>query len=346
MKTLLLINNYDMNLSRELYLQGNSPSHHLFGTNELIETGKYKVDYALITTKNVNNKILKLLSLIPVWLKLYKKALKYDYVYGAADFTVDFLAIAKKIGLFRPKLIAIFHHPPFEHKLMIEKFDSIIFLSHYSNEEMRKKFPRIKFRMNFIQWGPDLNFYSKIAPIPNYKKEEDEIIFISNGKTRRDHEALVAAAEETRNKTIIVSDQNNLPTNHNKSCKYTSIYYQKSPNDIKMVELLNKCSVLVIPTHTSIKRLGPIGLTSFVDAIALGMPIIASSNTAFADIIEKENMGFIYNSGDILELKECMSKFRKKPSLIREMGVNAYKYGLTHDIKHFEKNLRSIIEHL
>ena len=39
MKRILFVNNYDMAKSRKSYLDGNSASHHQFGTSELIETG-------------------------------------------------------------------------------------------------------------------------------------------------------------------------------------------------------------------------------------------------------------------------------------------------------------------
>ena len=93
-KRVLLVNNYDMALSRESYLKKESPEHHQFGTSLLIEKG-YQVDYELVAPKRYNSKIKRLISLIPKWFKLYRKARKYDYVYGAADFTIDFRDVEK-----------------------------------------------------------------------------------------------------------------------------------------------------------------------------------------------------------------------------------------------------------
>lgn len=344
MKRILLVNNYDMSQSRELYVKGSSPSHHLFGTNELIESGKYEVDYALVSPKNYHNKLLKLLSLIPIWIKIYKKSLQYDYVYGAADFTVDFLGMAKKIGLFRPKLIAIFHHPPFKHRLAIEKFDGIIFLGKDAFNEMKATFPSQSNKMHFFQWGPDLKFYERIATIPNCQNEHKEIVFISNGKTKRDHEILVSTSEAIKAKTIIVSDKQNLPKNFNADNTYVEIFYQEKPDDIKMVELLNRCSVLVIPTPKGPIKYGPIGLTSLVDAIALGMPVITADNTVFAEIVEKEKIGLVYKSGDMSDLKRCMQYFLDHPEEINAMGQNAYNYGRTHNITAFAQKLEAVLK--
>lgn len=48
-------------------------------------------------------------------------------------------------------------------------------------------------------------------------------------------------------------------------------------------------------------------MTSFVDALALGMPIIAADNTAYRDIIIENNMGKIYKAGDVDDLANAMN---------------------------------------
>lgn len=343
MKTILLINNYDMAKSRKSYLDGKSPSQHSFGTNELIETGEYTVDYALISPSKSKYRIFKLLSLIPVWFKLYNKAKKYDYVYGAADFTVDFLGVMKKVKLFKPKLITIFHHPPFKLRYKIAKYDKVILLSEYTYKELCGSFPSQKDNLEFIQWGPDLDFYKKNIQQPN-SYDDGEVVFISNGKTHRDHISLVAAAEKTKSKTIIVSDEASIPANYNKDSSCVDIYIQNKPDDSSMVKLLNKCSVLVIPTPATPNRLGPIGLTSFLDAVALGMPIITADNTVFTDIVLRNHIGLVYRAGDVEDLSNKMSILRQNKALLKEYAHNSYQYGLDNDICSFSNKLKEIFD--
>lgn len=345
MKHILFINNYDMAKSRKSYLNGCSPSHHQFGTSELIDMGEYTVDYMLAAPKKYNNRILKLLSLLPVWFNIYRKARKYDIVYGGADFTVDFLGFMKNLGLFRPKLAAIFHHPPFSFRLKYEKYDHIIFLSSFAYKEMAQLFPAKAAHMAFIQWGPDQAFYQMLAPVPNCTKTQKEIIFISNGKTKRDHDLLVDATENIKARTIIVSDEYSLPFNYSKDkCKYTEIFYQNKPDDTKMVKLLNKCSVLIVPTPPTQQKLGPIGLTSFLDAVALGMPIITADNTVFTDIVTSHKMGLVYKAGDKNDLERAMTFFIENPECITEYGKNAYEFGLKNDMKIFVTQLYQLFE--
>lgn len=344
MKRILFINNYDMAQSRQSYLDGNSPSHHQFGTSELIATGEYQVDYMLASPKGYKSRVLKLLSLFPVWWGIYRKALNYDIVYGGADFTVDFLGLMKKIGLFNPVLVAIFHHPPFPLRLKVERFDHILFLSSFALEEMKQLFPKKADAMTFMQWGPDLPFYQRYASVPNYQQKQPKITFISNGKTHRDHESLVTAAEKTGNHTLIVSDEWSLPANYNQACNYTEIFYQNRPDDTRMVKLLNSCSVLVVPTPATSQRLGPIGLTSLVDAIALGMPVITASNTVFTDIVEKHQMGIVYEAGNAEALGKAMNRFKEHPELVTTYGRNAFEFGQKNDMKKFGDKLYQLLK--
>lgn len=343
MKRLLFINNYDMAQSRKSYLAGNSPSHHQFGTSELIATGEYQVDYMLAAPKGYKSRVLKLLSLFPIWFGIYSKARKYDLVYGGADFTVDFLGIMKKIGLFKPTLVTIFHHPPFPLRLKMERFDHILFLSRFALKEMQQLFPAQAASMKFMQWGPDLSFYDRLAPVPNYQKKQEEMVFISNGKTHRDHEILVSAAEHVGCPTVIVCDEWSLPSNYSEACCYTKIFNQNRPDDTRMVKLLNDCSVLVVPTPATGHRLGPIGLTSLVDAIALGMPIITASNTVFTDIVENHRMGIVYEAGNLAELEKAMNQFKENPELIAEYGKNAFEFGQKNDMKAFGEKLYQVL---
>lgn len=110
-----------------------------------------------------------------------------------------------------------------------------------------------------------------------------------------------------------------------------------------MVKLLNKCSVLIVPTPPTSHKLGPIGLTSFLDAIALGMPIITADNTVFTDIIISHKMGLVYKAGDENDLKRAMAFFVDNPQYIAEYGKMHMNSG-KNDIKKFAKQLYKLFD--
>lgn len=111
-----------------------------------------------------------------------------------------------------------------------------------------------------------------------------------------------------------------------------------------MVPLLNNCSILVIPTPPNEHPLAAIGMTSFVDALALGMPIIAADNTAYRDIIIENNMGKVYKAGDVNDLANAMNYFKESPERIIECGENSWQFGQRNNINNFGQELRKLFE--
>ena len=128
------------------------------------------------------------------------------------------------------------------------------------------------------------------------------------------------------------------------SLSNVEIFRQEHPDDTKMVKLLNSCSVLVIPTIYTGKMLGPIGLTSFLDAIALGMPVITADNTVFAQDVINHKLGFVYKASDLDDLKLAMSKYINNPYLIAEYGRNSYEYGRQYTILDYSAKLKDLIK--
>lgn len=130
-----------------------------------------------------------------------------------------------------------------------------------------------------IFWGGDMDFYSyhKIKRPLKYD-------FISAGKTLRDY-------------SLFFNGLSSL------SCKYIAIGSRNSQqNEISyssLMQLYNESRFVVIP----ILPLGDFpsvlsGLTSFLDAICLGLPVLISDNTLIGIDVEKEGMGYIYKAGN------------------------------------------------
>lgn len=141
-----------------------------------------------------------------------------------------------------------------------------------------------------------------------------------------------------------MSDEQGLPHNYNDKCAYTKIFYQNKPDDTRMVKLLNNCSVLVIPTPADEQPLAAIGMTSFVDAIALGMPVIVADNTAYRDIVRNNRLGFVYKASNVEDLKRTMMQFKENPGLVTEYGKNALEFGQKNNIEQFSKKLHKLFE--
>lgn len=256
-------------------------SNHLWGVYELQAQG-YQVDYInsndLPVFEGSRNFITKLIYSYKRNKYLKNKLTKYenyDVIYSAITGSkqMDYFAKLKKKKAIKSKLIAVLHHPVNRVKYA-EIYDKIFILSkevmknfNYSNQE-------------FLFWGPELSFFDHWSTkVGKDEKKINYLKLLSNGKTHRNHNEFLHAAEHLDVAATIICDQASLPkqeflTNE----KFTIIYpddKQKPLSAIENTKMVSETDVMIIPVDKNNYHL--CGLTSFVDAIALGKPILCQA---------------------------------------------------------------------
>lgn len=322
--------------------KGLMPSQHMFGFNELKDKNIH-VTYKCIASATHHGHL---------WLQLLHDACRaikyslcgYDVIFEALPAMERGMGMLKKWGILKQKYACVMHHPPFDKRMKMCKYDAMLFLDKVAYEEMKAKYPKQAKYMYQNTWGPDLTFYLRY--IDKYNFEIDNpLTFISNGKTHRDHDLLVSAGETVNATTMIVCDQKSVPENYNGQPNI-KLHFQDKPDDVKMVRLLQTCSVMVIPTLPSAKRIGCIGNTSFMDALALGMPVIVGDNSVMVEIVTDNHCGFVYKAGDKESLAACMNRFVENPALVAEMGRNARKYAEKVNMQTYSKVVEDVLHQL
>lgn len=340
--TVLYVNNYACSYDDYLRVKNlQYPSNHLWGVAELIEKG-YNIcfadnmDASVLYRHGLKNIPAKVLFHI----RLY---LKYKYhgcsvVYASYDKMIAFFAFLKKIRLCRARLIQVIHH---RLKVKNEKYyNDIIYISH-DIFERRRKLPLAK----YVFWGPDINFFAHWDRMPATEKNIREITFVSNGKTRRDNILFMQATDNLPAKAVIISDEVKIPgtlQHKNKITVITShINGKNAISDQENIQILKQSHVMVLPVIPDNNTL--CGLTSFLDALAMGMPLIISDNAMIGIDIEAEGFGFFYKAGELSDLKEKMEIFCNNPDLIETMGARARAYAQKHPFSHFAGNIEQAI---
>ena len=141
------------------------------------------------------------------------------------------------------------------------------------------------------KWYPDKAWYENHKITLNSTKVYD---FLDNGKTARDHNLFIRCMRLMPNKrAVIVTDKKHIPTEY-KEGENVDLFFQNKPNDLTMLQLCLKTKVMVIPLEENKKMLGPIGATSYMDAIALGMPVVTNEKAAFAKEIVDNGIGCLF----------------------------------------------------
>ena len=73
-----------------------------------------------------------------------------------------------------------------------------------------------------------------------------------------------------------------------------------------------------------------VGLTTLVEALALGMPIICSRNPNFEIDIDKEKIGITVEYGDIQGWEKAIRYIAEHPEEAKQMGERARKLAENH----------------
>ena len=180
-------------------------------------------------------------------------------------------------------------------------------------------------KLKLVHWGPDLPFYDHLlAEMPDRKPEG----FISTGKENRDVSTLFQAFAATKEKLdlyIAVSCGNinykniidgfTLPDS-------IHVHYTDGVIPYELAKLVARKSCIVI---CCLDFPYTVGLTTLVEAFALGIPVICSRNPNFEIDIDKEGIGITVEYGDVQGWTDAIRYIADHPEEARRMGNNARK---------------------
>lgn len=337
----LVINNYSMEQFLKLSEAGICPAHHCWGIDELKKVPNIQIRFALFKIPYICKKLhIRRLYYYLLQIIFMIKAIGCDCVYVAASPLIDFLGYLKYIGLLKKKLIIIVHHPK-NFSLKRQRYNKIVFICKDAYIQAINDYPEFKNTFIYQDWGPDLNFYGNKRSVTN------DFSLVSNGITNRDNYTLVEAVKNTSIRTGILCNQQSIPINYDKKYKNIELIFNRGTmmngkilSYKEMIEFVSKYSFCIIPTGP--KQVNLCGLTSFCDAIALGMPIILSDTTRIYVDVNVEEFVFYYKAGDIEDLKKVISIVSQIKDL-KPLSLASRAYAERHDYKQFSQSIKNII---
>lgn len=172
--------------------------------------------------------------------------------------------------------------------------------------------------------------------------------FVSAGNTARDNDCMIAAANTVEGKTLIISTVNNLCYNKakitvlsgNESNRYSTSYNET-------YAIYAQARFIVVPIVRRIQKTKSLsGLNSFVDAVVMHKPVLASDSTNMGIDIEGLGIGMIYKAGDVEDMRNKMQQLLSLSEKdYKQMCDNMKVYSKTHNYDEFCKEIIDIIEH-
>ena len=301
--------------------EGKHPRHFLYGALELKKYGIDVIWHRYIPTSRRWKKML-----ITTW-RILRCSREIDAVYATHYVGLELIIFLRALGLFR-KPVVIWHHQPIvRSKSSFREWlghffyrgidDAFFFSQKLINDSLSiGKFPGS--RMHLGHWGADLEYYDRLLAENAQRKG-----FVSTGKERRDFPTLVEAFRQTgQTLDIYVNPQNNQD-------KYRSFFDQMSlPENIHLhytdgmtvddyARKVNSSQCVVICCQESRYT---VGLTTVVEALALGLPMICSRNPQIPVDFDREGCGIAVDYYDVEGWKKAIAYVASHPDEAKEMG--------------------------
>ncbi|MBR6142027.1 MAG: glycosyltransferase [Bacteroidaceae bacterium] len=319
--------------------QGRFPSHFLYGALQLPDYGFDVVwHHQRHTYKRWKD------TLVATW-KVLSCRKHYDVLYATHTYGIEPVILLRALRLYRHPIVVWHHQPIVKAKSPLREALARIFyrgMSHmifFSDKLMQDSLLSEKAdasRMSVVHWGADLEYYTSLPASPQPS-------FISTGKELRDYETLLLAFRETGLPlTLFVEKKRQAYIESLHPSENIEIHYGDRPIPHEIAQMVAQSRCVCICCQRSNYT---VGLTTVVEALALGLPILCTRNPQMPMDIEAEGCGFWIEAGDVEGWKEKLRYIADHPEEAEAMGRRgralAERY---YNVKQCGKEVANIIE--
>lgn len=303
---------------------GRYPSHLLYGAPQLEKRG-----YEVVYHKGKPH-LQRWKQTLATTIEVLRRYRQYDCIYASAFRGLEIIIFLRALGIFR-KPLYVWHHQPIVKaknplrelaaRLFYRGMDELFFFSQRIVDESLRSAKANPKRMHIAHWGADIEYYSRISR-PNVITNN----FISTGIEMRDMETLVAAFNATGKPLDIHVCEEYNGTNYRElfnrlQCKENIHVHFVTGNahGVLSQRVAEAMCVVICCKETNYT----VGLTTLVEALALGKPLIISRNPQIPIDIDSEKCGITVDYGDIEGWKKAIRRIADNPDEAQAMGQRA-----------------------
>ena len=304
-----------MRIVRE-WKEGKFPAHFLYGALQLEQYGYDIIWHDQIHVyKRVQD------TLKATW-KILTCRQHYDTLYATHTRGIEPVILLHALGLYR-KRIVVWHHKPVVKaknwlrealaRLFYKGMDHMIFFSEKLIRDSIKSAKADPARMSMVHWGADLAFYDSLRP-----DGESPCPFISTGKELRDYKTLTEAFNHTGAALTLYTQKEQQGTFTNLEIKDNidlNFGTRLMPYELSLLVAQSECVCICCkPSNYTV------GLTTVVEAMALGKPVLCTRNLQMPMDLEAEGCGIWLEPYDREGWERAIRYITGHPEEAREMG--------------------------
>lgn len=300
--------------------QGTFPSHFLYGALQL---GDYGIDVVWHHQRHTYKRLRDML--VASW-KVLTCRKRYDVLYATHSLGIEPVILLRALRLYRHPIVVWHHQPVVKAKnplreafarLFYRGMDHMIFFSEKLMQDSLLSAKADTRRMSMVHWGADLEYYDSLQKT---NSRPDGTAFISTGKELRDFETLIQAFHETGLPLTLFAEKKRQsyfePLLAGKQANI-DLHYGDRPIPHEIAQYVARsCCVCICCQRSNYT----VGLTTVVEALALGLPILCTRNPQMPMDIEAEGCGFWLEVGDVRGWVEKLRYIASHPDEAEAMG--------------------------
>lgn len=257
---------------------------------------------------------------------------RYDAVFATFHSGLAIVVMLRALHLFS-KPVVVWHHQPVIRspkwwremlgRLYYRGMDGIIFFSEKLRDESLKT-GKVRPEQTYVcHWGADIEYYDRVIAGNTPPHGTHAPSFISTGKELRDMRTLVAAFNRTGQHLDIYINHNTGDEDYDRLFSSIEVkdnvcvhFIKGSLQDMLSRKVCQASCVVVCCKESNYT----VGLTTIVEAIALGKPVICSRNANIPIDIDKERCGITVDYYDIEGWTKAVNYIAAHPVEAAEMG--------------------------
>ena len=355
-----VVNNYDLIKVEKEVENHEVPNHLLFGLNYLRDYGHSIETFSVNNTLNpktengIYNRLYRFITHfenIGLQKEIFKRRHEFDLIYCLCGGVSEWLYMKSASDNLHIPILTLYHHPlpsgkldPFRNLFRKKIFKNQKGLLCLSKKTAQSFGSLMKNRIaKSISWGVDQKFYEKITQHIDNSLEQN--IVLTCGRTARDLKTFAKAIKKAgiRGHIICPSSDKVSDGRSDNFLSYETTSYnmgKKENTYLSMANIMGRVKVMAIPLE---KQSTLAGLTSLMDCLGFGKPVIMTRNACIDIDIEAEGIGKWVDPYDVSGWVKAIDWHYQNEEKSKEMARKAKVLGKQMSSETFGTKINNLI---
>jgi glycosyltransferase involved in cell wall biosynthesis len=169
--------------------------------------------------------------------------------------------------------------------------------------------------LTVVPYGIDTGFWS-----PGGDAGADPRLVVAAGREHRDFETLLAACADQADLFVTDSSAHSPRSRRRTPPEWPAAVQHRQVGFVELRERYRRAAVIAVPL---VPTAYPFGITSVLEGMATGKPVVVSDTEGLRGIVESGRTGIVVPPGDVEALRDAVAGLLADPDRARRLGAEA-----------------------